>query len=348
MAESKKLTDEDTASLMGRIADLSGAGLPLVSGLRALGEEAPAGPLRSSMLELAGSLESGGTLEEAIARQEGRIPPHLLGLIRAGLDTGRLGELLGRFAAYSSTGTDIRRRIYLSLAYPLISVTVASTIFIFVVAMLVPKFESIFRDFGMPVPAVTRFLFEISHATQRLWPSFLGLCALGVVAWMISRFAGTSLGGGLIGRLPILGGVWRSASLAEYFHLLALLIEGNVPLSRAVGLAGDGVKNSDFKKAGEQLARQVESGRGLAEAMSLVPLFPLGFSHLVKWAEKPGSLPDVLHMMGDMFEARAKSRLTFVGAIVGLFSIVFILWGVFVVVLGLFTPMVSLISRLSG
>ena len=54
----------------------------------------------------------------ASSDQEGRIPPHLRGLVAAGVRSGRLGEVLGEFSEYATIGIELRRRLWLNLAYP--------------------------------------------------------------------------------------------------------------------------------------------------------------------------------------------------------------------------------------
>ena len=58
-----------------------------------------------------------------------------------GLRSGRLGDILGRFSGYMSIGTELKRKLWLSLAYPILSMLVAITLFVFVNVVLVSKFE---------------------------------------------------------------------------------------------------------------------------------------------------------------------------------------------------------------
>ena len=58
--------------------------------------------------------------------QKDRIPPHLRGLVLGGIRSGRLGDVLGRFSGYVSIGTELGRKLWLSLAYPILSIFVAA------------------------------------------------------------------------------------------------------------------------------------------------------------------------------------------------------------------------------
>ena len=91
-------------------------------------------------------------------------------------------------------------------------------------------------------------------------------------------------------------------SLAEFCHLLALLLESNLPLPEALRLTGEGVQDADLDETCHVMAGQVTSGQSLAQAMTEKKLFPQGLPSLLRWAERDKSLPEVLHMAGAMFE----------------------------------------------
>ncbi len=129
------------------IAGLARAGQPLGPGLAALGSELPRGRLRQSLFELAAALNRGEPLGAALEEQKERIPPHLRGLVQGGLRSGRLGDILGRFSAYMGIGTELKRKLWLSLAYPILSILAALGLFVFVNVVLVSQFETNIRDF---------------------------------------------------------------------------------------------------------------------------------------------------------------------------------------------------------
>ena len=161
-----RLSGAETAELSRQIAGLATAGLPLAHGLVALGEELPRGRLRRSMNELAATLESGVTLDEALDKQRDRIPPHLRGLVIAGLRSGRLGDILSRFSEYVAIGTELERRLWLSLAYPILTVGTALALFFFVCVILVGQFEAIYKDFNIPLPRMTIALIAIARVRE--------------------------------------------------------------------------------------------------------------------------------------------------------------------------------------
>jgi type II secretory pathway component PulF len=344
-----RLTPAETARLTDQIASLTRAGLPLGPGLIALGEELPPGRFRRSLFDLAAALNKGAPLDSALDEQKDRIPPHLRGLVVAGLRSGQLGDILGRFSGYVSIGTELARKLWLSLAYPLLSIFAALTLFVFVNVVLVSQFETIFRDFGIPLPRVTIGMIMFSHALRTGWPALLTLGGMIAGLWLLGRlFLKPAMRRSVATKIPIVGSVWRFTSWAEFCHLLALLLETHLPLPDALRLTGEGVQNSDLDRACQLMANDVEHGRTLAESMGAHPHFPTGLPRLLKWAGDQNAIAEILHMAGEMYEARARGQATFAGTVMAVLSVIIVLWGIFTVIGGLMLPMITLISKLSG
>jgi general secretion pathway protein F len=343
-----RLSGAEAAELSQQIGGLTRSGLPLGPGLRAMGEELPRGRLRRSMVELAQTLEDGVALESAIEHQKENIPPHLRGLVIAGLHSGRLGDILARFSGYVSVGMELNRKLWLSLAYPAVAAGASCALFLFISAVVIPQFESIYLDFNIPLPFMTIAVISMSRVLRTLWQPVAMIVAGMFVAWLAARLVlSTAVRRGLAARLPLLGAVWRTMAMAEFCHLLALLLESRLPLPEALRLTGEGVQDADLLDSCRRMADQVESGRSLAEAMAGRRRFHSGLPRLLRWAEKEMSLPDVLHMAGTMYEARAKAQATFLGAVLRVLC-VFLVLSMMSIVPALFIPLITLISKLSG
>jgi type II secretory pathway component PulF len=343
------LTPEETGRLTEQIAGLARSGLPLGPGLEALGSELPRGRLRESLLELSDALSLGKPLDAAMEQQKDRIPPHLRGLVLGGLRSGRLGDILGRFSGYMSIGTELERKLWLSLAYPIVSILVAISLFVFVSVVLVGQFERIFLDFGIPLPGLTIGMIVVSRFLREGWPALLIVVVGIAVLWLVLRVVLKPPDRrSLATKIPVLGGVWRYTSWAEFCHLLALLLESELTLPEALRLAGEGVQNTDLDRASQIMADEIERGDTLAGAMASRRELPAGLSRLLRWATKQNAIAEILHLAGEMFEARAKSQAMFAGTVMAVLSVVIVLWGVSSVVVGLMLPMITLISKLSG
>jgi type II secretory pathway component PulF len=345
---SGRLNGHEAADLSSQIAGLARAGLPLAQGLAALGEEMPRGRLRTSVKALATTLESGIPLEQALETHGSSIPPHLRGLVIAGMRSGDMGDLLGRFSEYVSIRAELTRKLWLSFAYPALTAGIALALLALICVGVVSRFEAIYKDFNIPLPRPTRALVVFSRMIESASVGLAIAAGALLCIWVAARLLlPRPLRRSLAGRLPLLGKVWRLMSLAEFCHLLALLVEGRLPLPEALRLTGEGVENADIDGACRVMAGQVESGRSLAQSMAERVMFPFGLPRLLRWAENQKSLPEVLHMAGLMFEARARSQSAFVGIILN-FACVIIVLCMILAVPALFAPLINLLNRLAG
>ena len=191
------------------------------------------------MNELARTLEAGVPLDQAVEDQRGAHSPHLRGLVIAGVRSGRLGDILSRFSGYVGVGTELKRRLWLSLAYPVLTVGIALALFFFVCVFVVGQFEAIYKDFNIPLPADHRGADLCRRFVNSVWVPLVLVVGAVVCGWLAARSSLTRpLRRSLAGRLPLLGTVWRATSLAEFCHLLALLLESRSAVAR--GTPADG------------------------------------------------------------------------------------------------------------
>lgn len=342
---------EDLILLNEQIAAMARAGLPLEQGLDALAREMGRGTLRRVTARLASDLQAGRTLPEAIQRQGRRIPSFYAGLVEAGIRSGRMAEVLATLTAYARTVAGVRTTIVEAALYPAVIFLFAAVILGFVIGYLIPQYGELFREFGLQVPAVTEAILTVG---QKPLP-YLVAPLLGVAGLLVLTKA--TLGGTRWGRywwvrgtyaVPILGTLIRSARLAAFTELLAILVDYGLPLPQAFQLAGD-ASTDPFLAAGARQARQdLEAGMPLGPVLRSRLLV----AQLVAWmttvGEQRGELGKALHQVADFYRRQVEQRATLLRTILPPFLIVFIAGLVVCLfVFALILPVVRLIEGLS-
>ncbi|MBX6315419.1 MAG: type II secretion system F family protein, partial [Isosphaeraceae bacterium] len=263
------------------------------------------------------------------------------GLVRAGLRTGRLGEVLGRYARFDRIGADLQRSLWWHLAYPLLLLSALVGLYLFIAAVVMRDFEAILQDFGIAIPGITRTLIQLSHAVHRMGWGLLAV-PLGMLflLWLGSRgLLGESRRGRVANRLPLIGPLWRWSALAEFAHLLGLLIESEVPLVEALPMAGEGIEDPDLADATRQMAREIEAGQPLAETLGRYRVVPSGAVKILEWSEAQQALPEALRLVGETFEARARAQAAFVGIFSLVVAVVLTLAGLLYLLVALYWPL---------
>ncbi len=369
------LSTEEAVELARGLAELTKAGLPLPGGLRALAGELPGGRrpyvlwyvmrlvglwglvhlldprtrqearLPRVLRKMADQLEAGTPLDAVIEAQGRRFPAHLCGLVLAGLRSGRLAEVMEEFVDLQRAQIELRQRVWLSLAYPVVLASLLLAMVVSLRLFVTPGCVRVLEDFGVQVPLMTQvFLHTMGSGTGSLAGAALLLIAAVV---LLAAMSGVSWTGPLPYVVPLTGPLWRFGRLAEFSRLMGVLLEQEVPLPEALRLSAAGLRNPYLAEACRQVARGVESGRPLAECLASNRQFPSGMIPLIDWGQRAPAMADAFRASAEMFEGRVQTQGILLETI--LLPIAFLMIALFIgfVLLAMFVPMISLIQQLT-
>lgn len=345
-AQNVELSSRESEQVAEHVARLGRMQLPLAPGLRAVAEESDNPSQARALHWLADQIEHGRSLEEAVASSRRLLPRYMTGLVAAAVRTGQLGAALSDLTEHHRHVASLRRGILGALAYPLLVACLAIAILSFFFLFLVGGFEKIYTDFGTSLPAITQALFWWRHEGLLLSSGLLvGLAILFALARWYLGPAGWQ---GLLTRIPLVGPVWHLSALAEWFGLLGVLMRYQVAAPDALHLAADGMSNAHVRQLSTALAEGVSRGRSLSQAMATHRHIPNSLAPIVRWGEKAGNLAESLDAVREILEERVRIRSFWLQTILPPCLFIAIGGGVFVVIVGLFMPLISLISNLSG
>jgi type II secretory pathway component PulF len=345
------MTPEDLIALNDEIAAMARAGLPLDQGLASLAEDMGRGRLRQVTADLAADLRSGQTLPEALQRQGKRVPPFYAGLVEAGVRSGRVAEVLTTLTDYARTMADLRATVVDAIIYPAVVVVFALIILAVVLCYLVPQYGELYRQFGMQLPLITQAVLAVGVRPG----AYLVAPVLAVAgALLLTRAAmtGTEQGRCLWARavyaVPLVGTVVRSARLAAFTELLAILVDHGLPLPRAFRLAGEASSDPFLVLGARQAQQDLEAGLPLGPALRHRLLMPELIAWMTVVGERRGELGKSLHHVAELYRREVERRAALLRTVLPPFLII-VSAGVLVClfVFALILPMVKLLEGLS-
>ena len=308
------LTADESAELSAHVAHLARSGLPLSEGLRALAAEHVSHRLGRLLRSIAEQLDRGTTIEEALHSHGDRFPPHMRGLLLAGIRTSRLAEVLERYVNNRRTAVQRRRQAWLSLAYPTLLLLLTLALLMFSNFFIVPETVNLYSDFELEMPEIFMVRVWLSREATPYFAASLAclLAAFGALRIMEGRGAWLRI----IVRIPLIGPIWRWSSLAELSHLLGLLIDQRVPMPEALVLTADGIDDTELAAACRELSTKVDAGVSFGDAVAEEKRFPGTVVPLVRWGEQSDALPEALQATAAMFEGRVDIQLSLVRVVV--------------------------------
>ena len=309
-----------------------GAGLPVVSGLRLLAEQADRSRLRHTLHDVARLVESGSTLAEATAAHGDVFPPLYRTLLRAGEAGGVLEAVLQRLAAHLEQSAKLRRTILGALAYPALVVVAALGVTAVLLGWVVPIFAGVFTSAGGELPAPTRIVLALSTAFRAHWLAMTcGAFAATGALWLSSRTAhGRLVSDRVLLRLPGLGPLLSKAAVARATRTLGTMLACGVAILDALDMAartaGNHVVEDAFASAARSSSPAAARWRRPWPSVRVIPVLA---RQMVAVGEATGTLDIMLARVADTYDdevqATAAALLTvlepalilFLGVVVG-------------------------------
>lgn len=275
------------------------AGMPLVSGLEALGEQTANPRLAEVLGQVARSVGTGRTLADTMKDYPRVFPELLVTLVSAGEQSGRLPETLIEASRQFELQMEVRQKLISAMIYPVFTLLVTGLVVGVMLFWIVPIFEQIYKDLHADLPSITRFLIGTSQFLGQTWWMFIVLF-VGTI-FGIRKYYRTPSGryriDGIKLMLPLIGPLTRKSSSAGLTGSLAGLLESGVPLLDALVTSAKACNNEVMGESVRLAARNVTQGKKLSDELERSEQFPVMVVRMVAVAEEVGTLPEVLRQI---------------------------------------------------
>lgn len=325
---------------------VQGGSLSLLTNLRALSEDLPSPQVRAAVTEMADRIERGESVPMGLEAVKQRLPTGMKTLLELGLQRGQMDVLLSVYLDHARRLSDIRTSLWTALAYPAFLIAVVCVGIVVLATLVIPMFEGIFRDFGVELPGLTKFIlaFAIGIRTHAI-DLPLTAAALAGLAWLLLRLAGgRSLPQWLFRQIPCIGSVYRWSSLASCSETLAMLVELETPLPEAFRTAATTCDDLSLAEGLVSAADAIE--QGTADPRQPIGL-PAELASAFRWADRPGLLVEGLRSSSEIFAARSRVDLHLARWILEPLIIFVVACSVGLSFLSLFMPLGKLLNDLS-
>jgi type IV pilus assembly protein PilC len=335
-----------------QLASITKAGIPLERGLRELANDVSSKSMRKLVNAIAKDLESGVSIEQAFKRRQKHFPPLYGRILKAGVETGRLSEMLTSLNRHLEMSTQTRRIIFEAISYPAVILTLAAMILTGVFLFIIPQFGEALTEMtsSSQLPVLTRSFLRMAQNVGPFWITvglFIG-AIIGIFALLSTSASGRRLKESMLLDVPVIGKVYHSSILSRMAEAMAILVASgsDLPLSLRLSAGATGSENLMFES--ETLARQIEQGKNLLEAGHFCRIIPGLFLYSIQLGAQRNELQDNLYSLGQMYADQARCGQARLQA--ALLPVMLIGVGCFLAltILAMFTPMIQIITNLSS
>jgi type IV pilus assembly protein PilC len=331
-----------------QLATLIDAGLPLLRGLTVLAKQEPDPLLRKVIVNLAETVQGGGTFSESLAGHPRIFNKLYVNMVKAGELGGVLELVLLRLAEFQEKAQKIKNKVVSAMFYPIIVLFIAILILGFLLVFIVPKFEAIFADMlgGKPLPALTQFV--IGASTMVKSNIFLIIGAVIGIVFLLNLLGRTTRGRFILDtiklRAPLFGDLTRKSSISRFSRTLGTLVTSGVPILQALTITRETAGNSVVANAIMKVHDSVKEGESIVHPLEVSGVFPPMVISMIDVGEETGQLPEMLLKIAEVYDDEVDNAVSGLTSLLEPIMIVFLAVVVGTIVIALFLPLISIIS----
>ena len=319
------------------------AGMPILQALELLIKRQKDAQLKQILENVRDRVKGGELLSDAFAAQ-GMIQKIYTTTLMAGEKSGNMDEVLTRYINFQRLAMTFRKKLFVSLIYPTLLVSVVLIMVTFLFTYVVPKFAELFNSLDAKLPAITVFMLTVGEAAQKYAP--YALVGLVVAVFVLWRWKDTDRGADRIDRailgLPLLGDIRLKHQVASFSRMLSTLLQGGLPLVPAMETAGSSMTSRRILKGVMRAGNRVREGQSMASSLEEQKIFPELAVEMIEVGESTGKLPEMLNSVAEFYEEDVQTALSAAMALIE--PIVLMIMAIFVggVLISLYLPIFTL------
>lgn len=334
-----------------QLATLVDAGLPLVRSLDVLHKQEKHATLKRALGEMSEAINTGSTFAEALSHHPKIFNKLYVNMAKAGEVGGVLDQVLLRLAEFMEKAQKIKNKVIGAMVYPVVVMCMAVGILMFLMIVIIPKFKEIFNDLleGAQLPKLTQIVIGASTIVREKFVYVFIVLVILVIG--IKMLAKTKAGSLLLDRFklsaPLFGQLVRKTVIARFSRTLGTLMSSGVPVLQALNIVRDTSGNEVVARAVNQVHDAVKEGENMAPPIEATKVFPGMVVSMVQVGEETGDLPDMLMKIADNYEDEVDNAVAGLTSVIEPLLIVFLAVIVGTIVIALFLPLITIITKLS-
>ena len=299
-----RITLKDLNMMTRQLSTFEGAGLPILTSLKALEEQTENWRFKEIVNEIKKGVEGGSELSDAMERFPEVFSVLYVNMVRAGEAAGRLHEILTRLAELGERDAETQAQIKSAMRYPQIVIIVITGVFLGITTFILPKFAQLFARFNTELPLPTKVMLAINKIFHSYWYILL-IFIIALVAgfkWVLKTKKGRAIWDRFILNSPIFGKLIQTAIMARFSRIMSTLLSSGLPVLNALDITRDVLGNVVIAKALDDVKDNVKEGRGMSEPLSMHKEFPPLVVHMVAAGEESGALDSLLQKIAEHYD----------------------------------------------
>ncbi|MEM7466259.1 MAG: type II secretion system F family protein [Pseudomonadota bacterium] len=299
------------ASLTEELSTLLSASLELDRALGIMIEANQDEKIKEVLDSLHRRIHEGADFSVALASYPKIFSPTYINLIRAGEVGGNLPEVLARLSSYLNMMAALRDRVLSAMIYPLILVVVAALSLFGVLVFVLPEFDKLFADMGVPLPLLTEAVLASAKIFNQYW-WILAVLLVAICGYLKYRYRDphgrAQIDSWLLG-LPLFGSFLKNWETASFARNLSVLTRQGVPMTQALAVAADAVSNRYIAENLHIAAGELQLGGTIAKRLHDTETLPRQAVQMIQIGEESGELATMLERIASLYDRKVRASI---------------------------------------
>lgn len=300
----RKVKNKDLVLFTRQVSSMLSSGLTLIKSLEILKDQTPNPVIRETLGAILLDLQEGTSFSDSISKYPEIFPAVYVSLVKAGESSGLLDQIFLRLANNLEKQEKLRNKVKSALMYPIVVLTLMFVVIFLMLIFVIPQLNKLYASLNVELPFITKAVIFISSFVGNTWPLLLGVIV--ILIYVFLRWKKTPKGreswDRFLLRAPLFGRIIKQTILAEFSRTFGLLVGTGTLVVDALNQSAGVTGNYIYENAIREIAKRVEKGTPVGEAMTYYPIFPSILIQLVKVGEETGKVDENLMKASEYFE----------------------------------------------
>ena len=322
------------------------AGVPIVSGLKALKEQSKDENFAEVVDTIMQDIEGGSKLSDSLAQFPKIFPAIYINSVKVGELSGTLEETLLYLYKYLEDDAQMKREVKKAFRYPMFVFLGLIGAFIVFTTTVIPNFLPLFKQSDKELPLPTRILIEIHDIIANYGILIVIVAALLIAAFIyyIRTPRGRFQFDYYLLKLPIVGEFVKKVNIARFTRLFYTMNRTGISISKAFEIMQDTMGNKVFGKELKRITDKISKGEEISSAIGDSPYFTSLLIEMVSIGEKSGSLDDMLASVSEYYHREVGETVANLTSLIEPIVTVVLGGMILLLALAMFLPMWDMLS----
>lgn len=341
-----RVAAKEVSQFTRQLATLLRARIPLAEGLRSIAEQEPNARLRAALMDVAAAIQAGSSVTDALRAHERIFGAVYVETVRAAETTGNMTDVLEHLAEMLESQAESRQQLKQALTYPALVLLALGGAAVFLIAVVVPRFATMFEQRGVELPALTRALEAVGVSFRGYWWAY-GAGVLGVAvglrkAWGSAR--GREMIDAGLHRLPYAKRVLTGLAVGRFARVLGIALSSGLGLLEALEVSARATGRPLLIREASWLVDEVRRGGRLREGLKSCDYTPVFARRMIGAGEESGELPRMCGVVAEHYERETAHLIRNASTVIEPVLIALLTVVVMVIALAVFLPMWDMVK----